>query len=143
MKGEVAIALGDNGRMSEVMALGEYTPFTCPECHGVLVKIKEGKMARFRCHTGHAFTLSHLFSEVTQYSEDALMNALRTLEETELLLDHAWKHLNENHQGAAATELSQKMEKLKRQAALVKAAAMENDVFSLDTLNVIDPGAGR
>jgi two-component system chemotaxis response regulator CheB len=139
MESEVAIALGDNGRMREIMALGEYTPFTCPECHGVLVKIKEGKMARFRCHTGHAFTLNHLLSEVTQYNEDILMNALRALEETELLLEHTSEHFKGSYQHAAAAALSQKLKLVKKQAALVKEAAMENEVISLDTLNLLDP----
>ncbi len=134
MDSEVGIAMGDNGRMREIMALGEFTPFTCPECHGVLVKIVEGKLTRFRCHTGHAFTLNYLLSEVTQYNEDVIMSALRSLEETEMLLTHTRKHFEDNNDYQAAEAISRKVEQVKRQAAMVKQAAMENEVISLDTL---------
>src|SRR5688572_24313817 len=30
--------------------MGELTPYTCPECHGVLSAIKDGEFVRFRCH---------------------------------------------------------------------------------------------
>ncbi len=46
---EVQIADDAEAFQRAVMELGELTPFTCPECHGVLVRIAEGKMARFRC----------------------------------------------------------------------------------------------
>jgi two-component system chemotaxis response regulator CheB len=135
MDSEVGIAMGDNGRMREIMALGEFTPFTCPECHGVLVKIIEGKLTRFRCHTGHAFTLSHLLSELTQYNEEVLMTALRALEETELLLTHTREHYDDNDERQPGEMLSQKLELVKQQAALVKQAAMQNEVYSLDSLD--------
>jgi two-component system chemotaxis response regulator CheB len=134
MDSEVGIAMGDNGRMREIMALGEFTPYTCPECHGVLVKIIEGKLTRFRCHTGHAFTLSYLLSEVTQYNEDVIMSALRSLEETELLLTHTRQHFEDNDEPSSAEAISLKLEQVKRQAAMVKQAAMENEVISFDTL---------
>ncbi len=135
MDSEVGIAMGDNGRMRELMALGEFTPFTCPECHGVLVKIVEGKLTRFRCHTGHAFTLNYLLSEVTQYNEDVIMTALRSLEETQELLIHTKQHFEDNNEPQMAEAIMQKVELVKRQAARVKQAAMENEVISLDTLN--------
>jgi two-component system chemotaxis response regulator CheB len=36
------------------------SPITCPECHGSLQEIVNGKLVRYRCHTGHAFTLETL-----------------------------------------------------------------------------------
>jgi len=130
---EVGIALGDNGRMRELMAMGEFTAYTCPECHGALTQIREGHLTRFRCHTGHAFTLSHLLSEVTQANEDAIINALRSLEETELLLVHLQKHLLTGEKTAMAALVGDKITNVRQQAALVKEAAMNNEVMSADT----------
>jgi two-component system chemotaxis response regulator CheB len=46
-----------NGRGGEAIAdLGPPSLFTCPECHGALVKLRDQHPLRFRCHTGHAFT---------------------------------------------------------------------------------------
>ena len=41
---------------------------------------------RFRCHTGHAFTLRTLQDTLATASEDALWNARRALQERLLLL---------------------------------------------------------
>ena len=44
---------------------------TCPDCGGNLFEVNYGKVLRYRCHTGHAFTADSL-----------LQNAQQTLEET-------------------------------------------------------------
>ncbi|MDO9257186.1 MAG: hypothetical protein Q7U54_16825 [Bacteroidales bacterium] len=64
----------------------ELTTFTCPECHGALVRLFEGNLIRFRCHTGYAYTASALFSGITETVEDVLWQAMRGMEEAVLLL---------------------------------------------------------
>lgn len=64
MAKEVLIAAENSAFQKGIMELGTLTPFTCPECHGALVKIAEGKMSRFRCHTGHAYTDNALLESV-------------------------------------------------------------------------------
>jgi two-component system, chemotaxis family, protein-glutamate methylesterase/glutaminase len=61
-------------------------PFNCPACGGVLWKIAEGKLERYRCHTGHAFTSSVLLAEQTAKIEETLWVALRMFEERRNLL---------------------------------------------------------
>ena len=39
---------------------GSLAPITCPECHGAMQEIRDGALVRYRCHTGHAFTLESL-----------------------------------------------------------------------------------
>jgi two-component system, chemotaxis family, protein-glutamate methylesterase/glutaminase len=62
------------------------SPFACPECHGVLSEISEGPLVRFRCHTGHAYSPGTLLTDYAERTEIALWNAIRSLEETEMLL---------------------------------------------------------
>ena len=45
--------------------------FTCPECNGVLTEIREERILRLRCHTGHAFSSSSLLASVTESIEDS------------------------------------------------------------------------
>jgi two-component system, chemotaxis family, protein-glutamate methylesterase/glutaminase len=60
LKMEVVIATKDGAFEMGIMSMGELTPFTCPQCHGALIRLVEGNIIRFRCHTGHAYTASSL-----------------------------------------------------------------------------------
>ena len=65
---------------------------SCPDCSGVLVRMKEGGVPTFRCHTGHAYSLDTLMAASTEHTEELLWNALRAIEETVLLLRHSAAH---------------------------------------------------
>ena len=51
--------------------------FACPECHGVLWEIDEGKMERYRCRVGHAYTADSLRAALSETAEATLWAALR------------------------------------------------------------------
>jgi two-component system chemotaxis response regulator CheB len=55
--------------------------FTCPECGGSLWEDDEGGVPRFRCRTGHAYSVDTLLAEHSEAVEAGLWAALRTLEE--------------------------------------------------------------
>ena len=80
------IAMEGNALKAGVMNLGEASKYTCPDCHGVLVQIKEGSIIRFRCHTGHAFSLKTLIAEIDDAIDKGLWGTLRALEERVMLL---------------------------------------------------------
>ena len=60
---------------------GEPSPYSCPECGGVLWELKDGELMRFRCRVGHAYTSETLTHEQATAVEHALWTALRALEE--------------------------------------------------------------
>ena len=60
---------------------GEPSPYSWPECGGVLWELKDGEMMRFRCRVGHAYTSETLTTEQALTVEHALWSALRALEE--------------------------------------------------------------
>lgn len=72
--------------LPSVEALGDQVPYNCPDCGGVLWKMAEGELLRYRCHTGHAFTSSALLTQQTAKIEETLWVALRMLEERQNLL---------------------------------------------------------
>jgi len=60
---------------------GEPSPYSCPECGGVLWELRDGQLIRFRCRVGHAYTSETLTTEQALTVEHALWSALRALEE--------------------------------------------------------------
>lgn len=99
---EVSIAGGKDAFQKGIMNLGELSPFGCPECHGVLIKIMEGESSRYRCHTGHAYTDSALLAGLTETVDQAYWQIMRALEETVILLEDMAKHLVNTNQADAA-----------------------------------------
>jgi two-component system, chemotaxis family, protein-glutamate methylesterase/glutaminase len=84
---ENQIALDNNALELGVRKLGAASFYTCPECHGSMVAVKDGSFTRYRCHTGHGFTPSALSTHSRQNVEKTLWSALAQLEEREVLLE--------------------------------------------------------
>jgi two-component system chemotaxis response regulator CheB len=131
---EVAIAKENDALQRDVLSLGEPSLFTCPECHGVLLEIKEGSGTRFRCHTGHAFSLDSLLSEVSQSVEESLWSSLRAIEETEMLLSHMVNHLREHGESTALALVENQIQESKRRRQLVRQAVLSNKTLIEDHL---------
>jgi two-component system chemotaxis response regulator CheB len=72
MQMEVVIAFNNNVFELGILNKSELTPFTCTECRGSLISLKEGTNVRFRCRTGHAFSASTLLAGVTESVEERL-----------------------------------------------------------------------
>ncbi len=132
---EVRVACEDHGLEMGILRLGEFSPYTCPECHGVLMQLKEGNLIRFRCYTGHAYSLNSLLAEVTESIEASLWDGIRTIEASEILMTHTARHLRDMNEHEAADLLLQKAEDAKRRADLVRQAVMSNEILSQDILD--------
>ena len=131
---EVGVAREDKALEMGITKLGEYSPYTCPECHGVLLQLKEGNLLRFRCYTGHAYSLNSLLVEVTQSVEDTLWSALRVIEASEMLMTHMAEHLRQVDESETAELLLQKAKAAKGRAELVRQAVLSNETLSQDKL---------
>jgi two-component system, chemotaxis family, protein-glutamate methylesterase/glutaminase len=81
-----AISAGTGDPMDNLNAIGHPSRFACPECSGVLWEIDGSSPRRYRCHTGHGFTLRALAKTQDAATEDALWGAMRALQEREALL---------------------------------------------------------
>lgn len=74
---ELKIAGLEGATMANENRLGELSPYNCPHCNGVLWQIDDGPMTRFRCHTGHAYTMDSLNESQDRALDESLFNALR------------------------------------------------------------------
>jgi two-component system, chemotaxis family, protein-glutamate methylesterase/glutaminase len=131
---EVTIAAKNNAFERGIMNLGTLTPFTCPECHGALVKIAEGKMSRFRCHTGHGYTDSSLLEAVMESTGEMLWQVMRSLEEGVMLLSHMGEHLKEAGDSRRAKTFFAKGRELEARAKTFHEAVLHHESLSGDNL---------
>ena len=99
---EITIAKGDAGITVNILSEGQLTPFVCPSCQGPLVQLLEGQQLRYRCRTGHAFTLSGLLAAVSEGIENQLYAALQSLQESQQLLHQVSEHYAQHEQPAVA-----------------------------------------
>jgi two-component system chemotaxis response regulator CheB len=72
--------------MDELAQVGVPSTLTCPDCKGTLWEISDSRPPRYRCHTGHAFSLRTLAAVQQETAENALWSAVRALQEKEVLL---------------------------------------------------------
>jgi two-component system chemotaxis response regulator CheB len=129
---EINIAAQDSAFEQGIIELGELTPLTCPECTGALISIKEGKLIRYRCHTGHAFTASTLLAETTKTVEDSFWKAARSLEEAVILLEQSGKQFAEGGNSEAAEQFFEKAQQARERAKVAHELAFRQEKLSED-----------
>jgi len=129
---EVTIAIHDNAFEMGIMDMGELTPFTCPECHGALVKLVEGKLLRYRCHTGHAYTASTLLASVTESVEGLLWQGMRGMEETTMLLNNIADHFEEMGKSDSADIFRKKAKATSKRARTIHDSVFTQEQYSED-----------
>jgi two-component system chemotaxis response regulator CheB len=120
---EVRIAKEDKPLEVGVRELGEPSIYACPECHGVLLQLVEGERIRFRCHTGHAYSLESLLSEIEEKVEDSLWISIRALQEGGMLLRHLAGHLGAAD-SAVARQLLERAAASEQRSDLVRQAVL-------------------
>ena len=101
MRTENEIARGSDPLKAGSLQLGVASRITCPECHGVLSEVREGSIVRFRCHTGHAYSMQALLADIDDSIDSSLADVLRTLHERSLLLRAEAEHARGRNDSAA------------------------------------------
>jgi len=118
--------------INDMNKLGQPSVFTCPACRGALWEIQEGKLFRYRCHIGHAFSPDSLLDEQSEALEFALDSALRAAREKSAGLLRLADRLENQHPKVSdkyrqeAGQLSNSIELIKEMLARAKTNPMEN-----------------
>ena len=74
---ELKLASLDGASIETEERLGDLSPYNCPACNGVLWEIDDGPLLRYRCHTGHAYTIDALNAAQERAIDNGLFDALR------------------------------------------------------------------
>jgi two-component system chemotaxis response regulator CheB len=125
---EVNIAKEQNPRAAGLEEIGKPSPYACPECHGVLLELKEGATFRFRCHIGHAYSLETLLAAMNDGIEHAMGTAMRSLEEGSLLMKDAAEQLQRQNRLDAAQRMTETAERARRAAEAIRELILTGNV---------------
>ncbi|MDB5206878.1 MAG: chemotaxis protein CheB [Flavisolibacter sp.] len=132
LKMEINIAAQDNSFEMGVLKKGAPTALTCPECHGALVKFTEGKIVRFRCHTGHAFTDTALLAGVTKSVEENLWKTVKGLEEAIMILEQTAHQFEKEDKLDAAKLFHKKVAETQKRSQAIRKYIFEQERFGED-----------
>lgn len=116
------------------MELGVLSPYACPECHGVLSRIQDGALIRFRCHTGHAYSVDTLMASLGESIEESLYSAIRAIEESIFLLNHMGDHYAEENRPKLAALYFKKAKEAEQRASQVRQAVSDHEQLSKEKL---------
>jgi two-component system, chemotaxis family, protein-glutamate methylesterase/glutaminase len=123
LEAEHHIALNDGNVRQRSMELGPLSTVTCPECHGAMVRIEEESIIRFRCHTGHAYSIRSLMADVNEEIDESLWKAIKVIEERIFLLyDMAKLAKHENEVGEYLKQIHQAEWRVEQLRQLVMAS---------------------
>jgi two-component system, chemotaxis family, protein-glutamate methylesterase/glutaminase len=103
---------------------GELVGFTCPDCAGPLYEINDGKLVRFRCRVGHAFSAEDALDGKSEALESALYAALNTLEESAEMADRLAARAHQHGHARAASRFEGRAEDARRQAVTIRAVLL-------------------
>jgi two-component system chemotaxis response regulator CheB len=116
LEDEVMISNHQDPLQTNVEHLGDPSFFTCPECHGVLLQMMQGSHFRFRCHTGHAYSAESLLGQIQDQIEVQLWNAIRVMQEGNMLMRTMAEHIDKIHGRGNSRVLLERAHDLQRQA---------------------------
>lgn len=96
LKHEAQITMRMASNYADTDKLGSPTMFTCPDCGGMLTKMSEEGIPRYRCYTGHVFNEQFLEEQYLQKTEETLWVAMRMMEERKNFLGSLERRLGMN-----------------------------------------------
>src|SRR5205823_255923 len=117
---EVRIAKGEHPMEAGLEHIAKPSAFACPDCHGVLLQLSDQNRLRFRCHTGHAYSLDSLLAAYSEKIEEALWNAIRSLEEAGLFLDTLTTHVRDAHSSTGSERFAERADQARRDSAALR-----------------------
>jgi two-component system chemotaxis response regulator CheB len=121
---EVLIAGGAAPGAAALSRVATPTAITCPTCHGVLSELNERPL-RYRCQTGHAFTPEAALQAQQTDVDEALVIALRVMEERVNLVTRMGREAREQGRNAIAELYEGRAEEYGRYTATLRRAAIQ------------------
>ncbi|MFP5393662.1 MAG: chemotaxis protein CheB [Gammaproteobacteria bacterium] len=104
-------ALAGGADMADLQKIATPSGYTCPDCGGAMFKLKAQPFDRFRCHTGHSYTLDGLLQMQSKSFEESIWSAVRSLQEREQVARHMLTQAEADGDRAGVTMYRELLEK--------------------------------
>jgi two-component system, chemotaxis family, protein-glutamate methylesterase/glutaminase len=131
---EIQIAGEAHAMKKGELMFGELTPYTCPECHGVLSRLRNGNIVRYRCHTGHAYSNGTLTAAISEKIESSLYSAIRGIDESIILLNHMGDHLAEANKPKLAAVYFRKAKEAEERSKNLHNVIQDHELLNTDKI---------
>jgi two-component system, chemotaxis family, protein-glutamate methylesterase/glutaminase len=113
--------------MQDMDTIGSHAGVSCPECHGPMWKIKDGRLQRYRCHVGHAYTAQTMVAGQIEAQETHLWQALRLMKERVSLIWEIRCHAENDGREEDTEACDAKVRQLQANIALIQEMLQEED----------------
>lgn len=131
---EARLAALDGTAMNTDDRPGTLTGYTCPECKGPLWEIRDGQLLRFRCRTGHAFTVETMLAGQEEAVEQALWTALNVLEENQRIAERLAADARQRNAAHLARRLAERARDKHEQAEVLRRVLLANNGEAVDDI---------
>ncbi|HVF39512.1 MAG TPA: chemotaxis protein CheB [Gemmatimonadaceae bacterium] len=129
LKAEVDISKLDVQELQADDHTGEPSGFSCPECAGVLWEIREGKLVRYRCRVGHAYSAETMLAAHGEAAEAALWAALRALEENAAFARRVSRRVESKH-GKSSRKLLEQADRTEMHARKLREILLSGSAIA-------------
>jgi two-component system chemotaxis response regulator CheB len=137
---EMDVTEHTDSAIENLNTLGKPSTFACPDCNGVLWEIADTHPVRFRCHTGHAFSLRSLEATQATATEDAIWGALRALQMREEVLRRLAAQLRTSRVDDEAQRTEAKADEAARHARTLRGLLERADDVAPSSSSDVVPG---
>lgn len=111
---------------------GTPSSLVCPECGGVIWEIRKGRLRRFQCHIGHAFSEESFLDGQAEEIEHMLWAVLRTLKDRVKITRQMADEARDNNQPLTGQQFEEQAQQALQRAELIRQALLEGESSQLD-----------
>lgn len=109
---------------------GKPSGFMCPDCGGGLYQLQERDFLQFRCRVGHAWSADSLLAGQSQAQEEALWEAIRSLEERGELMRKMATNAKKRQNNISAKRFEQQAIEAQQRADLIRQTLFQHQLSS-------------
>ena len=108
------------GGLRKMSEMGEISPYTCPDCGGVMWDVENEPVGRLVCHTGHSFTMNSFLHSQSEVIENSLWEVIRFIQERIKIVERLAEKDRQDGRADSASNYYKKNEELSHHVRILR-----------------------